>query len=223
MLCTLAGEAAPSAANTLYLAIPGNAPGFSISGDWNVLGMRGTVSNNLHFEDVFVPASAELLPSGLYYQAARDWPHIFLTLSPTYMGIARAAFSFTCQYLRGEVEGGPPRGASLASPVKQLAVANMRIRLEQTEALFQRAVREAKFQPSKAERLRAYAAQYTVMENANALCAEAIRVCGGRAIFKSLRLEQLYRDSRCGSLMLPWTPDICVERLGAESLESPLV
>ena len=184
--------------------------------------MRGTVSRNLEFDDVFVPASAALLPSGLYYLAARNWPHMFLTLCPTYMGIARAAFSFTCQYLRGEVAGGPPAGASLSSPVKRLAVANMRIRLEQTEALFQRAIGEAKHRPSKAERLRAYATQYTVMENANALCAEAIRVCGGRAIFKNLRLERLYRDSRCGSLMLPWTPDICVERLGAASLESPL-
>ncbi len=222
VLCTLAGEAAPNAANTLYLAIPGDARGFSISGDWNVLGMRGTVSRNLEFDDVFVPASAALLPSGLYYLAARNWPHMFLTLCPTYMGIARAAFSFTCQYLRGEVAGGPPAGASLASPVKRLAVANMRIRLEQTEALFQRAIGEAKHRPGKAERLRAYATQYTVMENANALCAEAIRVCGGRAIFRNLRLERLYRDSRCGSLMLPWTPDICVERLGAASLESPL-
>jgi alkylation response protein AidB-like acyl-CoA dehydrogenase len=46
----------------------------------------------------------------------------------------------------------------------------------------------------------------------------ALRTCGGRSILKSLPLERLYRDSRCGSLMLPWTVEICAERLGRESL-----
>ena len=46
---------APSAAkarrrrrrNTLYLAVPANAPGVSVVGDWDPLGMRGTVSRTL--------------------------------------------------------------------------------------------------------------------------------------------------------------------------------
>ncbi len=219
VLCTLAGEAAPSATNTMYLAVPATADGFSVSGDWDVLGMRGTVSKNLTFEDVFVPATAELLPAGMYYHAAREWPHMFMTLCPTYLGIARAAFDFTCQYLKGELEGGPPVSPNVDSPVKQLAVANMRIKLEQAEALFLRAISEAQYQPGDAARLRAYAAQFTVMEFANDLCREAIRVCGGRSIFRALRLERLYRDSRCGSLMLPWTADICQERLAFESLK----
>jgi alkylation response protein AidB-like acyl-CoA dehydrogenase len=222
VLCTLSGDAAPSATNTLYLAVPATASGFAVSGDWNVVGMRPTVSKNLSFTDVFVPDDAQLLPTGHYYHAARNWPHMFMTLCPTYMGIARAAFAFTCQYLRGEIDGGPPASASLDSPVKQLGVAQMRIKLEQADALFQRAIHDAQFQPSKQQRLRAYAAQYTVMEYANELCRDAIRVCGGRSIFKTLRLERLYRDSRCGSLMLPWTPDICLERLGKESLQDPL-
>ena len=220
LLCTLADT--DDVRQTVYLAVSGQSEGFSISGDWDVLGMRGTVSNNLEFKDVFVPADAEMMPTGLYYQAARDWPHMFMTLCPTYMGIARAAFQFTCEYLRGEVPGGPPAGSSKDNPLKQFALAHMRIKLEQTSALFEQAIDEAKYQPSKNERLRAYAAHYTVMENANDICREAIRICGGRSIFKSLRLERLYRDSRCGSLMLPWTPDICVERLGYESLKDPL-
>jgi hypothetical protein len=38
---------------------------------------------------------------------------------------------------------------------------------------------------------------------------------------RSMPLERLYRDSRCGSVMLPWTAEICVERLGRESLYEP--
>jgi len=208
----------PDARDTIYLAASGEADGFSISGDWDTLGMRATVSNNLLLEDVFVPDEFQLMPRGAYFRAAVNWPHMFMTLCPTYMGIAQAAFDFTVQYLRGELEGAPPAGSARQSAAKQFAVAEMRIKLEQARALFERAIHEARIEPSKDERLRAYAAQYTVMEFANDICRLAIRTCGGRSIFRTMRLEQLYRDSRCGSLMLPWTPEICMERLGRESL-----
>ena len=48
--------------------------------------------------------------------------------------------------------------------------------------------------------------------------ALALRTCGGQAMLKSLPLERLYRDSRCGSLMLPWTAELCLDRLGRECL-----
>jgi len=222
VLCTEAKEEGEAdVRDTIYLAIDGMADGFKITGDWDVLGMRATTSNNLELTDVFVPDEHQLMPRGKYYEAALNWPHMFMSLCPTYMGIAQAAFDFTCQYLRGEVEGGPPAGSARYSASKQLAVAEMRIKLEQARALFQRAAGEGAMNPSKDERLRAYATQYTVMEFANDICRLALRACGGRAIFKTLRLEQLYRDSRCGSLMLPWTPEICMERLGRESLFEP--
>jgi alkylation response protein AidB-like acyl-CoA dehydrogenase len=216
---TLCTEDKPDASmrDTLYLAAPADAPGFSITGDWDPLGMRGTVSRTLVMKDVFVPDSAQLMPRGIYYQAASRWPHMFSTLSPTYMGIAQAAYDFTVLYLRGEVAGTAPVKRRMY-PTKQIAVADMRIKLEQTRALFLRALSDAKVDPSKDERLRVYAAQYTIMENANELCRLAIRTCGGQSILRSLPLERLYRDSRCGSLMLPWTAELCLDRIGREAL-----
>ena len=35
--------------DTLYLAIPSDAEGVSVIGDWNPLGMRGTVSRTIDF------------------------------------------------------------------------------------------------------------------------------------------------------------------------------
>jgi len=219
VLCT---EEKPvlSRADTLYLAVPGTASGVSVVGDWDPLGMRGTVSRTLLLKDVFVPDDLELMPRGIYFQAASRWPHMFLTLAPTYMGIARAAYDFTVQYLRGEAPGTPPVRRRMY-PTKQIAVAEMFVILEQTRALFERTIAEARIDPSKDERLRAYAAQYTIMENANALCQLAIRTCGGQAMLKSLPLERLYRDSRCGSLMLPWTAELCLDRIGREALYEP--
>jgi hypothetical protein len=49
----------------------------------------------------------------------------------------------------------------------------------------------------------------------------AIRTCGDQSMLKSLPIERLYRDSRCGSLMLPWTAEICLDRIGREGLYEP--
>ena len=218
VLCTETREAeAPSRRNTLYLAIKADAPGVTVTGDWDPLGMRGTVSRTLLFKDVRVAADELLMPRGVYFRAATSWPHMFLTLSPTYMGLAQAAYDFTVRYLRGEIAGMPPVKRRMY-PTKQIAVAEMRIMLEQTKALFFQTVSEARANPSREQVLRAYATQYTVMENANALAVKAIRTCGGQAMLKDLALERIYRDSRCGSLMLPWTAELCLDRLGRETL-----
>jgi len=219
VLCT-EDKPGSSMKDTLYIAVPANAPGFAITGDWDPLGMRGTVSRTLVFKDVFVPDDAQMMPRGLYFQAAGRWPHMFTTLSPTYMGIAIAAYEFTVKYLRGEVAGTPPVKRRMY-PTKQIAVAEMWVKLEQTRALFLRMLDDARVDPPKDARLRAYAAQYTIMENANALCALAIRTCGGQSMLKSLPLERLYRDSRCGALMLPWTAELCLDRIGREALYEP--
>jgi alkylation response protein AidB-like acyl-CoA dehydrogenase len=206
--------------DTLFVAVPADAQGASVVGPWDPLGMRATVSRTLLLKDVFVPDEAQLMPRGVYHQAAMRWPHMFLTLCPTYMGIAQAAYDFTVKYLRGEVEGQPPVKRRMY-PTKQIAVAEMFIKLEQTWALFHRVIRESRIDPAKSDRLRAYAAQYTVMENCNDICRLAIRTCGGLSMLKSLPLERYYRDSRCGSLMLPWTAELCVDRLGRETLYEP--
>ncbi|MEP6969373.1 MAG: acyl-CoA dehydrogenase family protein, partial [Betaproteobacteria bacterium] len=102
ILCTLDIPGATQR-DSLYLAVDRNATGVTVSGEWDPLGMRGTASRNLLFKDVFVPDAERLMPEGMYAQAAIRWPHMFATLSPTYMGIAQAAYDFTIQYLRAEV------------------------------------------------------------------------------------------------------------------------
>ena len=94
----------------------------------------------------------------------------------------------------------------------------MRIQLEAMRSMFWRAILEAKPNPTKDERLRLYAAHYTVMEGANDIARLALRTCGGQSMLKHLPLERLYRDSRCGSLMLPWTAELCMDRIGREAL-----
>jgi alkylation response protein AidB-like acyl-CoA dehydrogenase len=219
VLCTLDTPGA-SQADALYLAVPADSAGVSVSGDWDPLGMRATVSRNLEMKEVFVRDNARLLPEGRYHEAAQRCPYMFATLAAPYMGIAQAAYDFTVQYLRAELPGMPPVPRRMY-PTKQQAVAQMRIMLEQARALFLQTARDARPDPDADTRLRLLAGHYTVMETANAICTLAIRTCGGASMLKSLPLERLYRDSRCGSLMLPWTAELCLDQLGRDSLYDP--
>jgi alkylation response protein AidB-like acyl-CoA dehydrogenase len=218
ILCTEdQGDDHPDARDTLYISVPAASEGLSISGDWNPMGMRGTVSRNLAFKDVWVSDAEQLMPRGIYWRGAQTWPAMFFTLAPTYLGVANAAYDFTVKYLRGEVEGEPPVKRRMY-PTKQIAVAQMRIQLESMRSLFTRAIQEARPNPSKDEKLRLYAAHYSVMEGANDIARLAVRTCGGQSMMKHLPLERLYRDSRCGALMLPWTAELILDRMGRETL-----
>ena len=164
------------------------------------------------FKDVQVADDAEMMPRGIYIQAASKFPHMFMTLTPCYMGLAQAAYDFSVAYLRGEVAGVNVKRRMY--PTKQYAIAEMYVKLQQAWALFHRATSEFGKEPSRAERMRAFACQNTVMEFCAEICAKAVRVCGGQAMLKTFPLERFYRDSRCGALMLPWTAEICMDRLG---------
>ena len=207
----------PSRRNTLYLAIPADAKGVSVVGDWDPLGMRGTVSRTLIFEDVFVPTRRQLMPRGVYFQAATRWPHMFTTLSPSYMGLAQAAYDFTVRYLRGEQPGAAPVKRRMY-PTKQIAVAQMRIMLEQTKALWFQAMREARPNPTRTSCCAPGRRITRSWRTPTRLAQLAIRTCGGQSMLKSLPLERIYRDSRCGSLMLPWTAELCLDRIGRAAL-----
>ncbi|ROZ66776.1 acyl-CoA dehydrogenase [Ramlibacter sp. WS9] len=221
VLCTEdKGDQHPDARDTLYLAVPATSEGLAISGEWDPLGMRGTVSRNLTFKEVFVSDDEQLMPRGVYFMGAQTWPAMFFTLAPTYLGQANAAYDFTVSYLRGEVPGEPPVKRRMY-PTKQIAVAQMRIQLEAMKSLFTRAILEAGPNPSKDARMRLYAAHYSVMEGANDIARLAIRTCGGQSMMKHLPLERIYRDSRCGSLMLPWTAELVLDRMGRETLYEP--
>ena len=211
VLCT-EDVADASMRHTLFVAVDAQTPGLSVEGDWDPLGMRATVSRTLVLKDVFVDELSPMMPPGVYAQAASRFPHMFMTLTPTYMGLAQAAFDFTVAYLRAEVPGVHVKRRMY--PTKQIALAQMYVKLQQAWALFHRTTSEYRCDPSRAERLRALACQHTVMEASADICSEAVKVCGGQAMLKTYPLERMFRDSRCGALMLPWTAEICLDRLG---------
>lgn len=197
-----------------FISVPTDSEGLRFTGDWDPLGMRGTVSLTLLLEDVFVPADAELLPPGVFDQVASRWPHFYLTLSFTYLGIMRAVMDFTDDYLAGRIGPGERR----ANAQKQAGWAAMQVTYERTHALARRVLGEAGPDPTHEQVRRAWAAAVSTMEGAPELASLATRVCGGRSLLRPLPLERLYRDARCGATMLPWSVEACLDRLGRAGL-----
>jgi alkylation response protein AidB-like acyl-CoA dehydrogenase len=207
----------PRHEDTMLFVVPKDAPGLMVKGDWDPLGMRGTNSRDLILKDVFVTEDDLLMPRGIFGKTLPNWPHMMATLSPTYMGVAQGAYDFTIAYLQGRVPGQPAIDRRMYA-TKRVAVSKMYARLAGMRALWWQAFGEAKGMPSKAEVMRMYAAQYTVMEGVQEIAALAIRTCGGQSMLKSLPLERMYRDSRCGALMLPYTSEIMEDYIGVLAL-----
>jgi alkylation response protein AidB-like acyl-CoA dehydrogenase len=200
------------------LSIPAEAEGIEIVGDWDPLGMRGTVSRTLLFTGVFVPEDNEVLPPRGYDQAAQRFPFLFMSLAPSYLGLTQGILDFTRAYLRGEGPGPNPGQARRDLTQKQAGWAQLQIDYELGRALLYDVLDHMVIDPDEDLLVRAWAAVYTVMENANQVASRAIRVCGGQSMLKSLPLERMYRDSRLGITMLPWSGEVCLDRLGKAKL-----
>jgi alkylation response protein AidB-like acyl-CoA dehydrogenase len=207
----------PRHEDTMIFVVHKDNPGLTVKGEWDPLGMRGTNSRDLILKDVMVTHDDMLMPKGIFGKTLANWPHMMATLSPTYMGVAQGAFDFTVAYLQGRIPGQPPIDRRMFA-TKRVAVSKMYARLANMRALWWQAFGEAKGFPAKGEVLRMYAAQYNVMEGVQEIAAMAIRTCGGQSMLKSLPLERMYRDSRCGALMLPYTSEIMEDYIGVLAL-----
>ena len=200
----------PWEARTLYLAIPRDAPGVEFSGEWDPLGMRATVSRDMALKNVWVSTDAEILPPGVFGQLYQRQPHMFLGFGATFLGLMQAAYDFTIAYLTGQVPGAA--GITKEAPAGGHAVADMLFTLEATRALYYRAISEQRLDPPVECIQRARAAHVQVQRAVVHLTAEAIRVCGGRAILKRYPLERYYRDARAMAVMRPWTQEIATQQ-----------
>jgi len=196
---------------TLYLQVPKDAPGVTFPGDWDSMGMRGTVSRDMLLQDVFVPDDAEVLPPGLFGAMYNAFPHLSpLAFCATFLGLMQAAYDGAIAYLTGQMDGAP--GLHTEAAAKGHAVAEMLFTLEAARALYYRAISEARVNAPVDAVQRARAAHVTVQRSAVTVTQEAIRVCGGRALLKCYPLERYARDARAGALMRPWTQEIATQQ-----------
>lgn len=199
---------------TRFIGVPAGAEGLEIVGTWDPLGMRGTDSRDLHLDGAFAPEANEWLPPGMFDQAMRRWPYFYMTISFAYLGLMRGILDRTRAYLRGE--GSP--NARRDQAVKQQGWGEMNLIYDRACALVYHVLAECGVDPSREALRRAWSSTATTMDGAPEVAALALRVCGGRSMLRPSYLEQAYRDARCGATMLPWSVEVCLDRLGRYSL-----
>lgn len=94
MMTTAVIDDPADGATVLQIAVPTNAQGVKIENDWRALGMRGTGSHDISFEDVFVPDAAVALrrPSGKWHPLIHVVAMVALPVfNCVYVGVAEAA------------------------------------------------------------------------------------------------------------------------------------
>lgn len=174
----------------LYFPIPFRDDGVTIMDTWRTLGMRGTGSNDVMIEDVFVPESAIALrrPKGKWHPFFSVVTAVALPLTMSvYTGVAEAAYDIAIaravtkkndaqiSYLIGEMDN--------ALVTAQMAVQDMIAITANYD--FEVAVETAN----------AICIRKTIAANAAIQTVEkAMEVVGGGGFYRSLGLERLWRD-----------------------------
>jgi alkylation response protein AidB-like acyl-CoA dehydrogenase len=219
VLATLAGdENPPRVANFL---VPNGAPGVTVEPTWDVVGMRATASNDVVFEDVFVPGDALLNQRVLGQADARGGSNtawFALTASAVYLGIAEAARDFAVEFATARTPTALAHPIS-ALPAVQWKAADMEIALLTGRTLVLSAAEDWESCPGRRSELLPgiAAAKVVAMESAIRTVDIAMRIVGGVGMYKQFPLERYYRDIRAG-LSHPPIEDRAREQIGKTAL-----
>jgi alkylation response protein AidB-like acyl-CoA dehydrogenase len=213
------GHSDPTATTVYY--VPADAPGLSVSGLWNGLGLRGNASAPLRLDGVRVPASWRLSREGeglnAMLQSVIPWFQI--GSASVAVGIARAATESTRQHLRGtKLEH---LGQTLAGLLNLRArLAQMQIQVDTQRAFLDHVARRVE-EPGPETMLLVLESKAAAAEAALTVTDLAMRTCGGAAFSRHLSIERNFRDARAGWVMAP-TTDVLYDFVGRTLLDLPL-
>ena len=167
-------------------------PGFAIGQKIDKMGMRGSPTAELVFDDCYVPAEnvmgpldggAKVLMSGLDYER--------VVLSGIQLGIMQACIDVVVPYLRERKQFGKPIGAF---QLMQAKLADMYVALNSARAYSYAVARAC--DAGKTTRFDAAGAILLASENAVKVANESIQALGGAGYTKDWPVERYLRDAK---------------------------
>ena len=183
------------------MAVPFASEGVTVLDNWDTLGMRGTASNDIVLEDVFVPDERVLAnrPYGVVDPPLQVIVSIAIPIiSAVYLGVAEAAYAAAVEAVRRRAD----------DPIVQRQVGLMRHRLQVASWALDGALDVVGDDPAPSVDTLA-AVMVAKREIALAgieVCDLAMEVAGGPAFFKGSVIERCYRDIRAAKFH-PLTPE----------------
>ena len=199
----------------LNVAVPMSTPGVAVVQTWDTLGMRGTASDDLVFDDVFV-TDAQVLANRPYgvvdgpLQVISDIA--FTIVSGAYLGVAEAAY----QAARATASNRPD------SALVQRQLGLMGHRLAVASWALDGALAAVGDDPTPGvdRTLAVMTAKSEVARAGLEVCDLAMEVVGGSAYFKGSVVERCYRDIRAVKFH-PLTPEDTLLEIGRRALGVP--
>jgi alkylation response protein AidB-like acyl-CoA dehydrogenase len=176
---------------SVCVLVPADAPEVELIDQWDVMGMRATVSHSVRIEGYEVPAERVIGEPGAWTR--RDPRTFTLAFAANHIGAAGAALRFTEDWVR-------ERPGLAASEITRATLGRMSSDLfAARSALWASADRWDAGDYDEAE-LQSIRTLHLGKKLALDLTQTVFDVCGARAAFRSLELERLYRDVRMFSL-----------------------
>ncbi|MBV9661850.1 MAG: acyl-CoA/acyl-ACP dehydrogenase [Acidimicrobiales bacterium] len=208
--CTLVDEQARHQPVSIF--VPGEGPGIEVFGDWEPLGMRGTVSPSVRFSACGIEADRVFIgrssPGGTAQLA--------LGFSAVMLGSAEGALGTATDHCRAKVLAGSSEPIA-ADPLVRRHLGHVVARLAAARAVLFEAAREWVPDEPRWSVVPAARAKYVVQDAALAATSELMQIVGGISATPGLGLERAFRDVRTASLMPP-NPDRMSWLLGADLL-----
>ena len=217
-------DLAERTAGEAMFVCPADTPGVRIEATWDALGMRGTGTETVVFENAFVPTDGLVAPSfraGLFDNL--EWQT--LSFASVYLGLARRALRETIAIVRTKSLGAVPGASDVLLRDQQRVqqgIGEMRLLVESAASLIETTaaqLNEGQVRWRDPEERLAVLEMPKVLatENAIRVVDLGMRLVGGGSFRRGHILERLYRDVRSGPFH-PLTTDQAMELLGRCSL-----
>jgi alkylation response protein AidB-like acyl-CoA dehydrogenase len=199
----------------LNMAVPFADPGVTVCDNWNTMGMRGTASNDVIIEDVFVPDARVLAdrPHGVVDPPLQVIVSVALPIiSAVYLGVAETAAAAAIESV----------GSRRTDPLVQRQVGAMTTRLRVAGWALDGALAAVGDDPAPS--METVAAVMAAKREISAAGVEvvdlAMEIAGGGAYFKGSVIERAYRDVR-GLKLHPFKPEEILLHAGRLALGEP--
>ncbi len=211
-------EDAVSPSAGIILLLPRTADGRRVDPNWDVLGMRATRSDALILDECRLPESAAMFRSDDMRRFRHDNLNWFWgSYTPVYLGVAQAAFDELRRVMHARQPEGYDQPLAYHPDVRR-HVAEMSADLEAARLItYRSAWLSDKDGPTAETTAALYRAKYAVGEAVSRITRTALTLGGAHGIFKTSRLEQLFRDGALGPLHPP-PADFCLYNMGLYEL-----
>jgi alkylation response protein AidB-like acyl-CoA dehydrogenase len=221
VVSSLAPGASGPTESTLYL-VPAGAPGLSVSGAWDGLGLRANASAPMTLQDCAVPAAMQLTEDGAGFQAMLNvvLPLFNLGTAAVSLGLCRAAVAATATHLKTARFEHLGQTLGEALPNLRAQLATMQIQTDGLAARINDLVDHLEH-PRETTMLRVLETKAAAGDVAIEVTSLAMRTCGGAAFSKHTSIERFFRDAHAGAVMAP-TGDVLREFIGKAVLGLPL-